>query len=65
VQYYVLAPLRKADVEESARASGLDVDAFLTQVESSGAVPFAIKPVTLKFLLMLSQKARRASLLTD
>ncbi|SPP64808.1 NACHT domain-containing protein [Nitrospira lenta] len=56
VQYYVLAPLRKADVEESARASGLDVKAFLNQVESSGAVPFAIKPVTLKFLLMLSQK---------
>lgn len=56
VQYYVLAPLRKADVEESARASGLNVDAFLGQIESSGAVPFAIKPVTLKFLLMLSQK---------
>ncbi|MGE0471563.1 MAG: NACHT domain-containing NTPase, partial [Nitrospira sp.] len=56
VKYYVLAPLRKADVEESARASGLDVDAFLSQVESSGAVPFAIKPVTLKFLLMLSLK---------
>ena len=55
VQYYVLAPLRKADVEESARASGLDVKAFLNQVESSGAVPFAIKPVTLKFLLMLSK----------
>ncbi|MCA1956921.1 MAG: hypothetical protein LDL14_00125 [Nitrospira sp.] len=56
VQYYVLAPLRKADVEESARASGLNVNDFLDQLESSGAVPFAIKPVTLKFLLMLSQK---------
>lgn len=56
MQYYVLAPLRKADVEESARASGLNTDTFLVQIESSGAVPFAIKPVTLKFLLMLSQK---------
>lgn len=59
VQYYVLAPLRKADVEESARASGLEGKAFLNQVESSGAVPFAIKPVTLNFLLMLSQKQGR------
>lgn len=56
VKYYVLAPLRKTDVEESARASGLDVSAFHSQVESSGAAPFAIKPVTLKFLLALSRK---------
>lgn len=56
VGYYVLAPLRKVDVEESARVSGLDPITFLGQIESSGAVPFAIKPVTLKFLLALSRK---------
>ena len=56
VKYYVLAPLRKTDVEESARTSGLDARSFLSQVESSGAVPFAIKPVTLKFLFSLSGK---------
>jgi hypothetical protein len=59
VKYYVLAPLRKADVEESARSSGLDVTVFLDQVEFSGVVPFAIKPVTLKFLLALSGKQGR------
>ena len=51
VQHYVLAPLRKKDVEEAARVSGLDTKLFLAQVESSAVIPFAIKPVTLSFLL--------------
>jgi hypothetical protein len=51
VQHYVLAPLRKKDVEEAARVSGIDAKLFLGQVESSAVVPFAIKPVTLNFLL--------------
>ena len=51
VQHYVLAPLRKKDVEEAARVFGLDAKRFLSQVESSAVVPFAIKPVTLNFLL--------------
>lgn len=51
VQHYVLAPLRKKDVEEAARVSGLDTRLFLAQVESSAVIPFAIKPVTLSFLL--------------
>ena len=47
----MLAPLRKKDVEEAARVSGIDAKLFLGQVESSAVVPFAIKPVTLNFLL--------------
>ena len=56
VQHYVLAPLRKIDVEEAARISGLDAKLFLSQVESSAVVPFAIKPVTLNFLLSVYRK---------
>ncbi|MCX5722813.1 MAG: hypothetical protein NT179_12415 [Nitrospirae bacterium] len=56
VQHYVLAPLRKKDVEEAARVSGLDAKLFLGQVESSAVVPFAIKPITLKFLLSVYRK---------
>ncbi len=51
VSHYVLAPLRKKDVEEAARVSGLDAELFFNQVEYSAVVPFAIKPVTLNFLL--------------
>ena len=56
VQHYVLAPLRKNDVEAAARISGLDAKLFLNQVESSAVVPFAIKPVTLNFLLSMYRK---------
>ncbi len=51
VKVYMLAPLRKRDVEEAANVSGLDANLFLQQVESSAVIPFAIKPVTLNFLL--------------
>ncbi|MDR4461006.1 MAG: hypothetical protein MRJ67_10910 [Nitrospirales bacterium] len=56
VEYYVLAPLRKNDVQEAAQASGLNGEHFLNQVESSAVTPFAIKPVTLNFLLSVYQK---------
>ena len=56
VQHYVLAPLRKKDVEEAALVSGLDANLFLSQVESSAVVPFAFKPVTLNFLLSVYRK---------
>ncbi len=56
VKVCVLAPLRKKDVEEAAHVSGLDAKLFLDQVESSAVVPFAIKPVTLNFLLSLYRK---------
>lgn len=56
VNHYVLAPLRRKDVEEAAQGYGLDAGLFLTQVKSSAVIPFAIKPVTLDFLLSLFRK---------
>lgn len=58
VQHYVLAPLRKKDVEEAARVAGIDAKLFLGQVESSAVIPFAIKPVTLNFLLSVYRTQR-------
>jgi hypothetical protein len=52
VAIYELAPLRRADVLEAARASGIEpAGTFVDQVVGSGAVPLAIKPITLDFLL--------------
>jgi hypothetical protein len=48
---YELAPLRGVDVSQAADANGLDPDAFLRAVDEAEAVPLAIKPVTLEFLL--------------
>ena len=48
---YELAPLRRADVVVAADAEGLDPDRFLGSVNEAGAVPLAIKPVTLGFLM--------------
>jgi predicted NACHT family NTPase len=43
-----LAPLRRRDVVAAAEATGLDAESFLRQVHSANAVPFAIKPLTLR-----------------
>lgn len=51
VGVYELVPLRRVDVREAANANGLDSDAFLQEVNTKKAVPLAIKPITLKFLL--------------
>jgi predicted NACHT family NTPase len=48
---FELAPLRRVDVAAAAAANGLDPDAFLQSVHEAEAVPLAIKPVTLGFLL--------------
>ena len=48
---YELAPLRRVDVTEAAKRKILDHEAFLREVDQKGVVPFAIKPVTLEFLL--------------
>lgn len=48
---YELAPLRRVDVIEAARSSGLDPEAFLAEIDRREAVPLAIKPVTLQFLI--------------
>lgn len=51
VKVYELAPLRRVDVIEAARANGLSPDAFIEATDRAGAVPLAIKPITLHFLL--------------
>lgn len=48
---YELAPLRRKDVMEAAKAEGIEPDAFLQEVKIKSIVPLAIKPITLKFLL--------------
>ncbi len=51
VGVYELVPLRRVDVREAANANGIDPDAFLQEVNTKNAVPLAIKPITLNFLL--------------
>lgn len=48
---FELLPLRREDVEAATTASGIQPEAFLSEVISRKAVPFAIKPLTLRFLL--------------
>ncbi len=56
VGIYELAPLRRIDVQASVTANGLDANTFLNEVDRKGVVPFAIKPITLRFLLNVFQK---------
>jgi predicted NACHT family NTPase len=56
VGIYELAPLRRVDIQASVTAHGLDAETFLNEVERKSVVPFAIKPITLKFLLNTFQK---------
>jgi len=51
VGVYELAPLRRVDVIEAAKANELDYNAFLQEIDRMEAVPLAIKPITLDFLL--------------
>ncbi|MEQ8188447.1 MAG: hypothetical protein ABRQ39_10810 [Candidatus Eremiobacterota bacterium] len=51
VKVYELAPLRRIDVIEAAKDNELDPDTFLRQIQEKEAVPLAIKPITLNFLL--------------
>ena len=51
VKVYELAPLRRKDVIEAAKANGLDHEAFLREIDRMEAAPLAIKPVTLRFLI--------------
>lgn len=48
---YELAPLRRIDVVEAAKAENISPDDFLKKLDERDIVPLAIKPITLKFLL--------------
>jgi predicted NACHT family NTPase len=53
---YELTPLRRIDVEDAAKANGFDPNLFLKEIEEKQIVPFAIKPVTLQFLINVFKK---------
>ena len=53
---YELAPLRRLDVIDAANYHSLDSSIFIEEVSRKGVVPFAIKPITLDFLLNTYQK---------
>ncbi len=53
VGIYQIAPLRKVDVIEAAKKNNLDDNIFLQQIYEREAVPLAIKPISLNFLLKI------------
>ncbi len=56
VGLYELAPLRRIDVQVAAKENALDSENFLDEVQRTNAVPLAIKPITLDFLLNTFKK---------
>lgn len=59
VQAYELVFLRRTDVQEAAIQNSLDPEDFLKEIDRAQAVPLAIKPVTLNFLIKQYQKTGR------
>lgn len=59
VGIYELAPLRQVDIVDAANKQGIDADRFLEELANKQAVPLAIKPITLKFLLSTYLKHNR------
>ncbi|MDD4651244.1 MAG: hypothetical protein PHQ34_03340 [Methanothrix sp.] len=51
VGIYELSPLREVDVIETTKAKGLDAEKLLSEIDRMDAIPLAVKPITLKFLL--------------
>lgn len=51
VKTYELCPLRRIDIIDAANKQNIDADRFLEELADKQAVPLAIKPITLKFLL--------------
>jgi predicted NACHT family NTPase len=59
LEIYELAPLRRVDVMLAVNDNGLNTNAFVEEVERKGVVAFAIKPITLEFLLNIYQHNNR------
>ncbi|MBN2308978.1 MAG: hypothetical protein JXR94_08415 [Candidatus Hydrogenedentes bacterium] len=57
VGVFELAPLRRQDAASAAAANGIDADEFITAAQSQDAVPFAVKPITLDFLINTYRKS--------
>ena len=58
VRAYELVSLRQKDVIEAARVNNFDPHAFLSAIDQAEAVPLAIKPITLEFLINLYRKSQ-------
>lgn len=58
VGIYELAPLRRKDVIAAAEANGINSAEFLTQIRGREAIPLAIRPITLEFLLACFKRHR-------
>ncbi|MEH2275533.1 MAG: hypothetical protein V7K40_12290 [Nostoc sp.] len=58
VGIYQLAPLLRENVIEEANKRGINSGNFLQKVFNKNAIPLAIKPITLKFLLGIYQNGR-------
>jgi hypothetical protein len=58
VGIWELAPLRRRDVDEAAKAFGCSGDSFLAEVDRLGASQFANRPITLRFLLNAFSEGR-------
>ena len=56
---FELAPLRRRDVLAALSAHGIQPEEFMPKLFGAHAVPFAIKPLTLKMLLSLYQRDGR------
>ena len=54
-----IAPLRRVDVIEAANQNSINSDEFLQEVFKRNAIPLAIKPVTLNFLLDVYAQKRQ------
>jgi predicted NACHT family NTPase len=49
--FHELAPLRQADVEVAASKHGIEAQTFLAEIDRRKIASFAIKPITLTFLI--------------
>jgi hypothetical protein len=56
VGVFELAPLRRKDIFTALEANDILVEGFMRAVFAAQAVPFAIKPLTLKMLLTIYQR---------
>ena len=53
---FELAPLRRRDLFTAVEANGIAIEGFMQALLTAQAVPFAIKPLTLKMLIAIYQQ---------
>ena len=59
---YELTPLRRLDVSTAATKNDIDPDQFINEIFDKEVISFAIKPVTLQFLLNIFKKGNKLPL---